>query len=64
MDDLIRPLVTRGIDSKTIGEQAVRGGMRTMREDGAAKVLAGETTVEEILRVSEETTVVSEPDAS
>ncbi|NRA03518.1 MAG: type II secretion system ATPase GspE [Myxococcales bacterium] len=64
MDDLIRPLVTRGIDSKTIGEQAVRGGMRTMREDGASKVLAGETTVEEILRVSEETTVVSEPDAS
>jgi len=40
------------------GEQALRrvareGGMRTLREDGIAKVLAGETSLEEVLRVSQ-----------
>jgi general secretion pathway protein E len=29
-------------------------GMRTMYEDGLAKALAGETTIEEILRVTQE----------
>jgi general secretion pathway protein E len=29
-------------------------GMRTMYEDGLAKALAGETTIEEVLRVTEE----------
>jgi general secretion pathway protein E len=28
--------------------------MRTMYEDGIAKALAGETTIEEVLRVSED----------
>ena len=60
----IRPLVSRGVDSKAIAAAAIREGMLTLRDDGAAKVLAGETTIEEVLRVSEETTVVSEPDAS
>ncbi len=28
--------------------------MPTLRDDGAAKVLAGETTIEEVLRVTQE----------
>ena len=30
------------------------GGMRTMYEDGIVKALAGETTIEEVLRVTED----------
>ena len=35
-------------------EEAIRQGMTTMRQDGILKVLAGTTSVEEILRVTEE----------
>ena len=62
IDDAIRKLVGRGIDSKTIQEQAVSKGMITLRQDGARKVLAGVTTVAEILRQTEEEAVIS-PDA-
>jgi general secretion pathway protein E len=55
----IRRLITRGIDSKTIHEDAVRGGMITLRQDGACKVLAGITTISEILRQTEEEAVTS-----
>jgi CheY-like chemotaxis protein len=33
-------------------EEAVAGGMRSMRADGLAKALAGRTTLEEVLRVT------------
>ncbi|MBI2885170.1 MAG: Flp pilus assembly complex ATPase component TadA [Candidatus Omnitrophica bacterium] len=36
-----------------IREAARRGGMRTLREDGLAKVRAGVTTLEEVLRVTQ-----------
>ena len=35
-------------------EKAIAEGMRTLRDDGWIKVLNGATTVEEVLRVSEE----------
>jgi general secretion pathway protein E len=38
-----------------IEEIARAAGMRTMYEDGIAKALAGLTTIEEVLRVTEET---------
>jgi len=37
-----------------IFQEAQRQGMVTMRQDGVLKVLAGITTVEELLRVAEE----------
>ena len=37
-----------------IEQLARQGGMRTMYEDGLAKALAGQTTIEEVLRVTEE----------
>ena len=40
-----------GLSSQTIEEAAVESGMRTMLQDGVLKVLAGETTIEEIFRV-------------
>ena len=38
--------------SWAIQQAAVRQGMRTLREDGWRKVLAGRTTIDEVLRVT------------
>ena len=54
IDDDIRQLITRGVDSTTIKKRAVEKGMLTLRDDGARKVKEGITTVEEIIRVTQE----------
>jgi general secretion pathway protein E len=38
--------------SWTIQQTATRQGMRTLRDDGWRKVLAGRTTIDEVLRVT------------
>jgi general secretion pathway protein E/type IV pilus assembly protein PilB len=48
----IRDLSTRRAPSNLIKEAAIRAGMQTLRCDGWDKVLAGTTTVDEVLRVS------------
>jgi general secretion pathway protein E len=60
IDDDIRALVTQNIDSKTIKNKAVSKGMHTLRYDGARKVLAGITSVAEILRATEEEAAVAQ----
>jgi general secretion pathway protein E len=50
----IRQLIMKKADSATIGRLAISEGMRTLREDGARKVMAGITTLEEVLRVTED----------
>ena len=50
----IRQLIMKKADSTTIGRKAVEEGMRTLREDGARKVIAGITTLEEVVRVTQE----------
>jgi len=35
----------KNVDSNTIKKKAMQKGMKTLREDGALKVLAGETTI-------------------
>ncbi|HDP34064.1 MAG TPA: type II secretion system protein GspE [Candidatus Hydrogenedentes bacterium] len=52
MSPHIQELVLQGADSNVVKREARREGMRTLREDGAEKMLRGETTVEEILRVT------------
>ncbi len=59
IDEEIRKLITRGIDSKRIQQTGVRGGMIPLRMDGAKKVLSGATTIAEILRQTEEEAVIS-----
>ncbi|MBI9021525.1 MAG: type II/IV secretion system protein [Verrucomicrobia bacterium] len=54
IDDRIRPLIINRAASSEIKREALKHGLRTLRDDGWRKVLAGVTTVEEILRVSEE----------
>ena len=41
-------------DSSTIARRAVDEGMKTLRQDGGAKVIAGITTLEEVVRVTQE----------
>jgi general secretion pathway protein E len=60
VDDEIRALVTQNIDSKTIKKCATDKGMRTLRSDGARKVLTGTTSVAEVLRATEEEGTVSQ----
>lgn len=54
MSDSIRGLVMRHATSGDIAKQATADGMMTMYEHGLRKVLAGVTTLEEVLRVTRE----------
>ena len=54
VDDEIRSLVMKNADAATIRRTATAHGMNTLREDGAEKVLAGITTIEEVLRVTQD----------
>ncbi len=54
IDDEMRALIMKNADASAIRRAAAAAGMPTLREDGAAKVLAGETTIEEVLRVTQE----------
>ena len=52
--DDIRQLILQNVDSTTMKRKAQAQGMRTLREDGARKVLAGITSSAEVLRVTSE----------
>jgi general secretion pathway protein E len=54
MDDALRRLLMQRADASDIERAARQSGMRTMYEDGLRKALAGLTTVEEVLRVTQE----------
>ncbi|HET7788001.1 MAG TPA: type II secretion system ATPase GspE [Myxococcales bacterium] len=55
IDDEIRQLVLKNVDSGTIKKQAVTSkGMRTLMDDGALKVLKGVTSIAEVLSVTQE----------
>jgi len=55
MTDPLRRLVMQHAGMGEIEMQAKAEGMRTMYEDGLAKALNGVTTIEEVLRVTQET---------
>jgi general secretion pathway protein E len=52
VDDVIRELILNKSSSHIIRNQARESGMTTLREDGWRKVIEGETTVEEVLRIT------------
>lgn len=53
IDDNIRELILKKTTAQIIRDQARKAGMTTLREDGWDKVIKGITTVEEILRVTQ-----------
>jgi general secretion pathway protein E len=52
--DGIRALVLKNSDSNALKRHAMSEGMQTLRDEGAAKVLSGITTAEEVARVTQE----------
>lgn len=54
VSDTLRPLIITRTAANTIKQKGISEGMRTLRNDGWIKVLNGQTTIEEILRVTEE----------
>jgi len=55
VDDTIRRLILAHKDSSEIMKEAVRGGTKSLWVDGLESVRRGETTLEELLRVSSDT---------
>jgi len=49
----IQDLIMKKASSNQIKEVAVKVGMKTLREDGISKVIAGMTTLDEVLRVTQ-----------
>jgi general secretion pathway protein E len=54
IDDETRELITKRKGSHIIKNAAIEKGMSTLREDGLCKALAGETTLEEVCRVTQD----------
>jgi general secretion pathway protein E len=54
IDEEVRSLILRRVSSREIRRHAVQAGMTTLRADGWDRACQGETTVDEILRVTQE----------
>ena len=52
VDDALRGMIHDNRGEHDLREAASRNGMRVLRDDGVAKVLAGKTSLEEVVRVS------------
>jgi general secretion pathway protein E len=55
MDHKLKNLILGSYDAYKIREQALALGMVSLRQDGIEKVLAGQSTVEEVVRVTQRT---------
>jgi general secretion pathway protein E len=52
VDEAVRQLIQSRATASQVKDAAVRAGMRTLRDDGIGKVLAGVTTIAEVERVT------------
>src|SRR5215203_6888802 len=52
LDDGIKNLITQGADAPEIKREAVKNGMRTLRQSALRKLAEGVTTFEEVVRVT------------
>ena len=53
-NDRIKDLISRKAQATALREEAVKSGMKTLRDSGLEKVIAGVASVSELLRVTEE----------
>ena len=53
LNEAIRPLILNRAAASTIATKAIETGMRSLRVDGWNKVRAGQTTIQEVLRVTQ-----------
>jgi general secretion pathway protein E len=56
VDDEVRQHIMKNADAAMLKALAVEKGMHTLRQDGADKVLAGITSVDEVVRVTQKET--------
>lgn len=54
VDEEMRRLMVTKSDSNVLKAQALKSGMRSLKDDGWSKILAGTTTPDEVLRVTQE----------
>ena len=54
MNDEVRADVMKGSDASTLRKVAQKHGMKSLRDDAAQKVLMGQTTIEEVMRVTQQ----------
>jgi general secretion pathway protein E len=54
VDDMVRELLLQNKDAATIKKAALQRGMRSLRAAGLAKAIQGITTLEEVMRVTQE----------
>lgn len=52
INDEIRSMIMKNTSSNVIKDVAIKNGMRTLLDSGIQKVLNGETTIDEVLRVA------------
>jgi type II secretory ATPase GspE/PulE/Tfp pilus assembly ATPase PilB-like protein len=50
----LRHAITEGASHTMIRDMALKNGMKTLREDGFRYVMNGETTAEELLRLTKD----------
>ncbi len=53
MDSVLRKMVIRAESTLKVKKEAVARGMRSLRQDGWEKVLLGQTTIEEVMRITQ-----------
>ena len=54
VDDDVRQLVLKNVDASTIKKSALAKGMITLLDDGVRKIAMGETTIAEVLSITQE----------
>lgn len=52
IDDEVRTMITENLTTVQLRRRARELGMRTLREDGVRKMLAGITSAQEVIRVT------------
>ena len=52
MNDELKEYVLQGYSSAELKNEAIRLGMKTLRQAGITKLLEGMTTIEEVIRCS------------
>jgi type II secretory ATPase GspE/PulE/Tfp pilus assembly ATPase PilB-like protein len=53
VDEDLRSQILNRATASSIAQKAIEHGMRTLRDDGWKKVIANQTTIEEVLRVTQ-----------
>jgi type II secretory ATPase GspE/PulE/Tfp pilus assembly ATPase PilB-like protein len=54
VDDAMRTLIVTNPNANVLRDAALKAGMRALKDDGLKKVLAGITTPDEVMRVTQE----------